>query len=122
MAASFSEPHAAKIARFSPSGSYVATAEGFRLILRDVDTLEIVQLYTNIDTIEDLQWSCDSEFVLCAVQKRGAAQVCRAGFTICIPATDPSSSHRAGLVSLEQGVALQDRRGAGWPRARTLEP
>ena len=75
MVAAFSEAHAGGLVKFSPSGSYIASAAGFRLILRDVDTLEIVQLFSCIDTIEGLQWSCDSEYVLCSIQKRGAAQV-----------------------------------------------
>lgn len=61
--------------RFSPDGRFIATAAGYRLIVRDVDTLQIVQLYGCIDAIEDITWSCDSEYVLCSIQKRGSAQV-----------------------------------------------
>ena len=73
----YSEPHSqsGNLVRFSPSGRYVASAAGYRLILRDVDTLQILQLYSCIDEIEGLEWSCDSEYVLCSIQKRGAAQV-----------------------------------------------
>ena len=44
----YSEPHlqTGGLVRFSPCGSYVASAAGYRLILRDVDTLQIVQLYS----------------------------------------------------------------------------
>ena len=73
----YSEPHSqsSSLVRFSPNGRFVASAAGYRLILRDVDTLQIVQLYSCIDKIEGLEWSCDSEYVLCSIQKRGAAQV-----------------------------------------------
>jgi WD40 repeat protein len=73
----YSEPHlqTGGLVQFSPCGSYVASAAGYRLILRDVDTLQIVQLYSCIDEIEGLEWSCDSEYVLCSIQKRGTAQV-----------------------------------------------
>ena len=73
----YSEPHlqTGSLVKFSPCGSYIASAAGYRLIVRDVDTLQIVQLYSCIDEIEGLEWSCDSEYVLCSIQKRGAAQV-----------------------------------------------
>ena len=87
MVAAFSEAHAGGLVKFSPSGSYIASAAGFRLILRDVDTLEIVQLFSCIDTIEGLQWSCDSEYVLCSIQKRGAAQVALAADADIVPVT-----------------------------------
>ena len=73
----YSEPHSqtSSLVRFSPDGRFVASAVGYRLILRDVDTLQIVQLYSCIDKIEGIEWSCDSEYVLCSICKRGAAQV-----------------------------------------------
>ena len=73
----YSEPHSqtGKLVKFSPCGNYIASVAGYRLILRDVDTLQIVQLYSCIDAIEGLEWSCDSEYVLCSIPKRGAAQV-----------------------------------------------
>jgi len=60
---------------FSPNGRFIATAAGYRLIVRDVDTLQIVQLYGCCDAIEGIEWSCDSAYVLCSIPKRGAAQV-----------------------------------------------
>ena len=73
----YSEPHlhTGSLVKFSPCGSYIASAASYRLIVRDVDTLQIVQLYSCTDEIEGLEWSCDSEYVLCSIQKRGAAQV-----------------------------------------------
>ena len=61
--------------RFSPDGRLIATAAGYRLVIRDVDTLQIVQLYGCVDAIEDVEWSFDSEYVLCSIPKRGVAQV-----------------------------------------------
>ena len=73
----YSEPHSQTggLVRFSPCGRLLAGATNYRLIVRDVDTLQIVQLYSCMDAIEDLEWSCDSEYVLCSFRKRGAAQV-----------------------------------------------
>lgn len=72
----YSEPHTqtGHIA-FSPDGAHLAVACGYRLVIRDVSSLQIVELYTCIDAIEGLEWSFDSEYVLCTLKKRGAAQV-----------------------------------------------
>eukprot|EP00966_Prymnesium_polylepis_P166499 3849078-Prymnesium_polylepis.1 len=42
----YSEPHkqAAGLVRFSPNGKYVACAVAYRLLIRDTDTLQIVQV------------------------------------------------------------------------------
>lgn len=37
----------------------------------------VLQLYSCIDAIDGLLWSCDSEYVLCSITKRGVAQVRR---------------------------------------------
>lgn len=63
------------LVRLSPDGRFVAVATDFRLAIRDVDSLQIVQLYTNVDEIARIEWSCDSLFVLCAVPRRGVCQV-----------------------------------------------
>ena len=57
----YSEPHTQTDGHvcFSPDGRYLASAAGYRLILRDVDTLQIVQLYSCVDAIESIDWSCD---------------------------------------------------------------
>jgi WD40 repeat protein len=73
----YSEPHSQSggLVKFSPDGRWVASAANYRLVLREVDTLQIVQLYSCVDAIEALEWSSDSEYVLCSIYKRGAAQV-----------------------------------------------
>lgn len=47
----------------------------YRLIIRDVNTLQILQLYTCLDQIQYIEWSSDSLFILCAMYKRGIVQV-----------------------------------------------
>lgn len=73
----YSECHSqsAGLVKFSPNGKLIASAAAYRVIIRDVDSLQICQLYSCIDAIEAIEWSCDSEYVLCSIPKRGAAQV-----------------------------------------------
>lgn len=47
----------------------------YRLVVRDVNTLQILQLYTCLDQISQMDWSSDSLFILCAMYKRGMVQV-----------------------------------------------
>lgn len=62
-------------AYFSPDGRLVATAAGYRLLIRDADTLQIAQLFSCMDAIECVEWSCDSKYVLCGIFNRGFVQV-----------------------------------------------
>ena len=73
----YSEPHkqAAGLVHFSPDGKLVACAVAYRLLIRDADTLQIVQLYSCVDAIDGVEWSRDSAYVLCTIAKRGVAQV-----------------------------------------------
>lgn len=52
-----------------------ATCVQYRLVVRDVSTLQILQLYTCLDQISHMDWSSDSLFILCAMYKRGLVQV-----------------------------------------------
>lgn len=61
--------------KWSPDGRYVAAAAQYRLVIRDSEELQIVQLFTTHDTISALEWSADSEYVLTAMNKRGLVQV-----------------------------------------------
>ncbi|KAJ8016408.1 hypothetical protein DPEC_G00006910 [Dallia pectoralis] len=54
---------------------YQATCVQYRLVVRDVKTLQILHLYTCLDQIVHMEWSSDSLFVLCAMYKRGLVQV-----------------------------------------------
>lgn len=53
-----------------------ATCVQYRLVVRDVNTLQILHLYTCLDQIVHMEWSSDSLFILCAMYKRGLVQVC----------------------------------------------
>ncbi|XP_059685989.1 WD repeat-containing protein WRAP73 isoform X2 [Gavia stellata] len=63
------------LGRFSPDGRCLASCVQYRLVVRDVNTLQILQLYTCLDQIQYIEWSSDSLFVLCAMYKRGIVQV-----------------------------------------------
>uniref|UniRef100_A0A3Q3AQ84 WD repeat containing, antisense to TP73 n=1 Tax=Kryptolebias marmoratus TaxID=37003 RepID=A0A3Q3AQ84_KRYMA len=64
-----------QLCKVSPNGKYLATCVQYRLVVRDVSTLQILQLYTCLDQISHMEWSSDSLFVLCAMYKRGLVQV-----------------------------------------------
>lgn len=63
------------LCRFSPDGNYLANVAQYRLVVRDIKTLQIVQLYTCLDAIQQIEWSSDSRFILCGMYKRGMVQV-----------------------------------------------
>ncbi|XP_077441808.1 WD repeat-containing protein WRAP73 [Vanacampus margaritifer] len=63
------------LCNFSPDGKYLATCVQYRLVVRDVSTLQILNLYTCLDLISHMEWSSDSQFILCALYKRGLVQV-----------------------------------------------
>lgn len=67
--------HSNQLCRFSPDGKYLATCVQYRLVVRDVNTLQILHLYTCLDQIQQVEWSSDSLFILCAMFKRGLIQV-----------------------------------------------
>uniref|UniRef100_A0A4X2ME80 WD repeat containing, antisense to TP73 n=1 Tax=Vombatus ursinus TaxID=29139 RepID=A0A4X2ME80_VOMUR len=64
-----------QLSKFSPNGKFLASCVQYRLVVRDVSTLQIFQLYTCLDQIHHLEWSADSLFILCAMYKRGLVQV-----------------------------------------------
>ncbi|XP_028394144.1 WD repeat-containing protein WRAP73-like [Dendronephthya gigantea] len=63
------------LSRFSPNGLYVANCVQYRLIVRDIKTLQIVHLFTNMDAVQYMEWSPDSGYILCGMFKRGLIQV-----------------------------------------------
>ncbi|KAL8578312.1 hypothetical protein ACOMHN_005703 [Nucella lapillus] len=60
---------------YSPNGKYLVSCVDYRLVVRDVDTLQIQQLFSCQDAIEHMEWSPDSLFILCGMFKRGIVQV-----------------------------------------------
>lgn len=64
-----------QLCKFSPDGKLLASGVQYRLVVRDANTLQILQLYTCLDQIQHIEWSSDSLFILCAMYKRGIVQV-----------------------------------------------
>jgi WD40 repeat protein len=60
---------------FSPNGRYLANITNFQLVIKDVETLQIIQLYTCCDEISRIEWSFDSQYILCCINKRACVQV-----------------------------------------------
>ncbi|KAL9643218.1 hypothetical protein ABK040_014675 [Willaertia magna] len=63
------------ICKFSPNGKYLANSAGYRLVIKDVESLQVIRFYTCSDIISQIEWSNDSEFVLCAQYKRACVEV-----------------------------------------------
>nr|KAF6380929.1 WD repeat containing, antisense to TP73 [Myotis myotis] len=64
-----------QLCKFSPDGKYLASCVQYRLVVREVGSLQILQLYSCLDQIQHVEWSADSLFILCAMYKRGLVQV-----------------------------------------------
>ncbi|XP_070207172.1 WD repeat-containing protein WRAP73-like [Littorina saxatilis] len=64
-----------QLCRFSPDGKFLASVVDYRLVVRDVETLQIQQLFSCQDAIQYIEWSPDSLFILCGMFKRGIVQV-----------------------------------------------
>ncbi|KAK9816843.1 hypothetical protein WJX72_005821 [[Myrmecia] bisecta] len=60
---------------YSPDGRFVANCVEYRLVIREVETLQVVQLYSCIDKIQQLEWCPNSRYVLCALWQRATVQV-----------------------------------------------
>lgn len=63
------------LVQFSPDGQYVASCSQYRLVVRDIETLQIVNLHTCLDQVQHVSWSPDSLFLMCGMYKRGIIQV-----------------------------------------------
>ncbi|KAF0980699.1 hypothetical protein FDP41_013182 [Naegleria fowleri] len=63
------------ICKFSPNGKYIASSAGYKLVITDVESLQVLRFYTCSDVISQIDWSSDSEFVLCAQYKRSCVEV-----------------------------------------------
>lgn len=64
-----------RLVKFSPNGQYIASCCQYRLVIRDTQTLQILNLQTCVDPVQYLTWSPDSLYVMCAMFKRGVVQV-----------------------------------------------
>lgn len=63
------------LVQFSPNGCFIAAVVDHRLTIRDIQSLEIRHLFTCRDKIDQIEWSCDSQYVLCAIYSRALVQV-----------------------------------------------
>ncbi|GJM91471.1 hypothetical protein PR202_ga07846 [Eleusine coracana subsp. coracana] len=59
---------------FSPDARFVAVAVDYRLVVRDVASLKVVQLFSCMDKISSVEWAPDSEYILCGLYKRPMVQ------------------------------------------------
>ncbi|KAK8945666.1 hypothetical protein KSP40_PGU011334 [Platanthera guangdongensis] len=59
---------------FSPDSRYLAIAVDYRLVIRDLDSLKVVQLYSCVDKISYIEWASDSEYILCGLYRRPMVQ------------------------------------------------
>ncbi len=59
----------------SPNGKYIAAATEYRLVVRDALTTQVVQIYSCIDKISDVQWCPNSTYIMCGLVKRAIVQV-----------------------------------------------
>lgn len=65
---------------FSPDGRLLASADGYRLVVRAADSLAVVALCSCLDRIESIAWSPDSDHLLCGLFLRATVQVfCASG-------------------------------------------
>lgn len=76
MSVQFSELHGIKgRLLWSPSGELLATTEGNQLMIRSGDSLQIIGVHSCVDLIDKIQWSSNSEYILCLLRKRGLIMV-----------------------------------------------
>lgn len=76
MSVQFSELHGIKgRLLWSPSGELLATTEGNQLMVRSGDSLQIIGVHSCVDIIDKIQWSSNSEYILCLIRKRGQIMV-----------------------------------------------
>ncbi|KAG1666484.1 hypothetical protein FOA52_004866 [Chlamydomonas sp. UWO 241] len=73
----FSEPYktSGPPPAYSPDGRYLAAAVEYRLIIREAESLQVVQLYSCLDRIDHIEWSPNSMYCLAAMYSRAIVQV-----------------------------------------------
>lgn len=77
MSCEFSAPFSFGLRNVCSSSSckLLASAIGSNVTVRDMSTLDVVHIFTCIDKIETLQFSADSEYLMCGMYARCAIQV-----------------------------------------------
>jgi len=71
----FSDKLPFSICEFSPDGLLLATVHETKLVVRDVESLDVINVFKNEGTTSKLEWSADCKFILCAQYKLGIVQV-----------------------------------------------
>ena len=66
-----------QLCAFSPDSRYLANAVHHRVVIRDAKTLQVTQVHSCLDAIQYIEWSPDSQFILCGMYKRSLVQVDR---------------------------------------------
>jgi WD40 repeat protein len=60
---------------FSPDSQFVANIVGNKICVRDLESLQIIHVFTALDNINSFVWSHDSSLIACAVSKKSIVQV-----------------------------------------------
>lgn len=60
---------------YSPDKKLLATAQDYRLVVRDVESLAVVGLFSCLDRVEHVAWAPNSDHILCGLFKRATIQV-----------------------------------------------
>ncbi|XP_012220138.2 WD repeat-containing protein WRAP73-like [Linepithema humile] len=64
-----------RLCHFSNNGAYIAIAFQTNLLIKDAKTLTTCQSFVFADVIQYIEWSSNSEFILCANIKKAIIQV-----------------------------------------------
>lgn len=89
---------------------FQASCVQYRLVVRDVNSLQILRLYTCLDQIQHIEWSADSLFILCAMYKRGLVQVGARAAPVCGAGSRDASRVGTGVLCPS---GLEQRRCSG---------
>jgi WD40 repeat protein len=60
---------------YSPDGCFIAAAVEYRLVIREVESLKVVQIFSCLDKIHTVEWSANGKYVLCGLYDRGIVQI-----------------------------------------------
>lgn len=74
------------LAVLSSNGIYIASASQHKVFIRITNTLQIFQIYSCVDIVQNILWSADSLFILIILKHRGIVQV--ASFNILLSHVD----------------------------------
>jgi hypothetical protein len=62
-------------AEFSPNSEFIAAVKGIKITVYESTSMAAVQSWNLLDQVSKLEWSLDSNLVMCSQQKRGIIQV-----------------------------------------------